>query len=336
MAELSWQFRRSPIATRDLLAIGAAHGMTTAECVAGSGLTVAVVYSEQEVAAEQEMRVARNLIAWIGDVPGLGIETGLLYTAASLGVLGFAMLSSNTLRDAIRIGTEYLNLSSAFVRIGLAETRDAAVLMIDDSDLPDDVREFFIERDLTALARLVQFAFTVEVPLELVSTRIRLDPQRCLLFTEQTGVHATPDDSINEMVLPRALLDAPLTTADPDAMGACLERCEEILDRRRPRAGIAAAVRSLVLANPQVVPQIGSVASSLGLSERTLRRRLSEARTSYRALVDEVRDGVAVELLTTTALSVAQIAERLGYSESASFTRAFARRHDTPPGKFRR
>ncbi|WP_405490332.1 helix-turn-helix transcriptional regulator [Nocardia sp. NBC_00511] len=83
------------------------------------------------------------------------------------------------------------------------------------------------------------------------------------------------------------------------------------------------------------MPQFATLARELGLSQRTLRRRLLDEQTSYRALVDEVRDTLAMELLATTQLSIEQIAHRLGYSETSAFHHAFTRWHNAPPGSFR-
>ncbi|WP_211153216.1 helix-turn-helix domain-containing protein [Nocardia farcinica] len=65
------------------------------------------------------------------------------------------------------------------------------------------------------------------------------------------------------------------------------------------------------------------VARALHLSTRTMRRRLGEAGTSYQILRDEVRETLAEQMLGTGALSVHDVAIRLGYAESASFIHAF-------------
>jgi len=77
-------------------------------------------------------------------------------------------------------------------------------------------------------------------------------------------------------------------------------------------------------------------ATGLGLSVRTLRRRLGEEGASYFGLCDEVRGAIAERLLTGSRLQVEQIAETLGYSESASFIHAFKRWTGESPHAFRR
>ena len=66
------------------------------------------------------------------------------------------------------------------------------------------------------------------------------------------------------------------------------------------------------------------IAQRCGIGERTLRRRLVEAGTSYRALVDEVRKERALALLEQTG-SVSDVAQSVGFSDATAFARAFRR-----------
>ena len=83
-------------------------------------------------------------------------------------------------------------------------------------------------------------------------------------------------------------------------------------------------------------PVIGQTAQGLGLSTRTLQRRLHEAGVSYGKLVEKVRLDEARNLLQNNDLKVAAIASRLGYTDPSSFTRFFLRCTGTSPRAFRR
>ena len=78
------------------------------------------------------------------------------------------------------------------------------------------------------------------------------------------------------------------------------------------------------------------VARLTHLSERTLQRRLAAAGTSFQELRDRVRADIALKYLRQSSLQAAQIAEILGYSEPAAFTRAFRRQHGLTPSEARR
>jgi AraC-like DNA-binding protein len=77
-------------------------------------------------------------------------------------------------------------------------------------------------------------------------------------------------------------------------------------------------------------------APRVGMSERTLIRKLREAGTTYRAIVERLRRDKAVELLQDRRLSLKQIAAALGYSNEQNFARAFQRWFGTSPGDARK
>ncbi len=77
------------------------------------------------------------------------------------------------------------------------------------------------------------------------------------------------------------------------------------------------------------------VAKELWMTERTLRRRLKEQGFSFQKLVNQVRYQQAQTLLETTNTHIADIAELLGYSDTASFRHAFKRWSGFAPTEYR-
>jgi len=82
-------------------------------------------------------------------------------------------------------------------------------------------------------------------------------------------------------------------------------------------------------------PAIAKVAKSLGMSARTLQRRLGELGTTYQDLLDDVRHRTARRLLTSTSLGVGEVAFLLGFEEVNSFQRAFRIWEGTTPAGWR-
>jgi len=83
------------------------------------------------------------------------------------------------------------------------------------------------------------------------------------------------------------------------------------------------------------VPGISDVATSLGMSGRTLQRRLADHGYTFQVLVDESRRQLAERLLQQTDYSLAEVAFMTGYSEQSAFTRAFKRWAGQTPRSFR-
>lgn len=72
------------------------------------------------------------------------------------------------------------------------------------------------------------------------------------------------------------------------------------------------------------------------MTERTLRRRLTDEGTSFRELYTDARMTIAHELLASAGLNVETLSWRVGYAEPASFARAFTRAFGQTPGEVRR
>ena len=123
--------------------------------------------------------------------------------------------------------------------------------------------------------------------------------------------------------------------ADANTARKIEQQCRDLLERRLSRVGVAGQVRSRLLHNPGELPSMPTIADELHIDQRTLRRRLAAEGTSYRALLDEVRRQLALELLQQD-LSVEEISRHLGYAETANFTHAFKRWEGTAPSYFRR
>jgi AraC-like DNA-binding protein len=136
----------------------------------------------------------------------------------------------------------------------------------------------------------------------------------------------TPEfgSSRNLAGLDASFLDLPLPQADELTAALTEQQCRALVESRRARTGAAGRVRDLLLRTPSMMPTVERVAADLHVSSRTLRRQLTAEGTSYRGLVEEVREALAEELLRA-ALPVELVARRLGYAETASFTHAFHR-----------
>ena len=83
------------------------------------------------------------------------------------------------------------------------------------------------------------------------------------------------------------------------------------------------------------VRSLTELAGELHVDRRTLQRWLAREGVSFRALLEESRRARAAELLTVTRRPVGEIAELLGYAESAAFTRAFKRWYGVTPTGYR-
>jgi AraC-like DNA-binding protein len=210
---------------------------------------------------------------------------------------------------------------------------DRLTLELDDSRVPADVARFLVLRDLAAIFAVMRDLLP-EIALDELT--FRHGPSTPDGYLAAFGVLPRFGADGCRATLDPALLSRPLPQANDQTVALCAAQCEALVARRRQRSGISQQVRERLVRLGGVDAGMDEIARQLTLSTRTLRRRLTEAGTSYRALVDEVRQTLAEELLDTGVLSVEDVAYRLGYAEASSFIHAFKRWTGMTPAAFAR
>jgi AraC-like DNA-binding protein len=328
--------RRSAISVQLLTQFGLDQGLSLDACLQDAGLDWPLLADPgAEVDAAQELQLVRNLQRGCGNRPGLGLAMGRRYRLNSYGIWGFALLASPTFRDAASLGLRYLDLTYAFHGMRLEELDEEVHLLLEDCEVPEDLRAFLLERDLAGMLQVLRELFGNEPPLLRAELRLAVpaDPRP---YVEELGLLPLFGQAHNRFVFPRPLLDLPLARANPQAVQLCEEQCQRLLAKRSQRDGLAGRIHGLLLERPGRLPDMEQVASSLHMSSRTLRRRLDEQGSNFRQLLDEVRQALAEELLATGGLTLEEIAERLGYGEVSNFIHAFKRWKGMAPRQFQR
>lgn len=330
-----WNFKRNICSVRILAEIGAEHGVSINKLITGTAIDAQRLHShDYTVRAEDELRVIRNLLDVTGDDTPLALKAGLRYHPTTFGVLGFAILSSATLRSALELGLRYLRLTSFFCRMQIAETRDEALISADDQELPADLQRFLVERDGATLLNLSHDI----LPPDFTFSRLEIRHSRPAYASYAEQIFGHRIDFLqpqNRVGIAKTAMNWKLPQAD-SAMRLRFEaECQHLLQEYDAEDGIAGRVRARLLQQPGQIPTMHSVAKDMQSTVRTLRRRLLEDGIDFESLVDDVRQNTAVYLLKTTDLSITAVAEHLGYSEGACFTRAFKRWKSVTPRQYR-
>ncbi|WP_343996600.1 AraC family transcriptional regulator, partial [Nocardioides dubius] len=311
-AALSWDFARDPAGVTLVVGVGVEQGVAAAAMLAGTGLSVQDLDTgERLVTARQELRVVRNLRT---AAPGVSpIALGARYRAETFGVLGFALLSSATLGEAANLALRFLDLSFTFAIPEPRLEQGAVVVDFDDSALPSDVRDFLVQRDLTAVWKVLDQLRPGGLEAAAISFAGPLPPAGQV--AEATRLfQRTPDfgAGCNRLRFDATLLAERLPSGGGSAHTLSEAMCADLVSRRRQRTGLAHEVRVLIAQRLAAGAPMAEVCAALGMGERSLRRRLVAEGTSYQGLLDEVRETLAVQLLDTGLLSVEDVAQRLG------------------------
>jgi AraC-like DNA-binding protein len=130
------------------------------------------------------------------------------------------------------------------------------------------------------------------------------------------------------------MLDEPLPQADGHTLELCVAQCDVLMQRNEQRRGITAVVRTKLFRDSGRFPTLPDVAAELDLHPWTLRRQLAEEGTSFRALLNEARATLAVDLLCNVGLTVEEVSKRLGYGDTSTFCHAFKRWHGASPSGY--
>jgi len=322
-----------------LVDLAAEHGMSAADSLHGTPLTRSDLDDlDAEVRLRDELQIITNILGALEDVPDLGIEAGLRCHAASPGIWGLALMSSQTLAEAMSVGVSLAALSFCLCRLSISyDPADGSVrLILDPSALPIHVRRFAVERDSTGIQTLQRdLVGSRDVELRVAYTMQRPPEHLVDKYIDVFGVEPEFGAAQNCLIVDKESLTKPLPTANRYARSMAETQAVELLRKRSAHAGVAGLLRDLMLTNPSPLLTLDAAAQQLSVSSRTMRRQLASEGVSLRLLQEEVREALAEELLVRHGRSVAEIAERLGYSQVSSFTQAFRRWKGVSPGKFR-
>ena len=313
------------------------QGLTLEQCLNKTGITADQMEdSEAVVTGEQELKVIENLVQGLPDAEGLGVQAGMRYQITTFGIWAFAMLSSSTVREAIEVGIKFTALSFVLMKFSFVEDDIEGKIIMDIDGIPEHLRQFVLERHMTIFYMLSKETLGDQLtqPRRISLTASSLPYQNQL--EGFAGDWLQLNASENAIVLTKETLDKPLAKANPATAAFCIQQCEALLDQRKKQQGFAGEVRSFLLEDIANMPSLDTTAEHFHLSPRTFRRRLDDEQTSFRQLLDDIREGVAIELLSTAGLSVESVAERLGYAETSSFIHAFTRWTGKTPGQYRR
>ncbi|WP_067569668.1 AraC family transcriptional regulator [Nocardia acidivorans] len=318
-----------------LVEFGAQRGVAVEDALAGTRIAPEDLGdAEAMIAAEQEFAIMRNLLAGCVDEPGLGLLAGMLCHPTSLGIWGFALSTSSTLRQALEIGVRYLDLSFAAGEIR-AETQGPNVLILrDDSAVPPDLRRFTLERDMVAIGIVQQDLLPMRLPAIRLELELPVHPMYEAVSTLLGVSELIFDAERSALTVPASALEMPLPQANPASMRMYEEQCAEVVQRRRNRFGVSERVRELLIRRHGLAEQ-ADIAADLNISVRTLRRRLAAEGTTFRELSSETIGLLAEELLST-GLTVESVADRLGYASVSAFGTAFRTWRGQTPGQYAR
>ncbi len=286
------------------------------------------------------VKAAKGLRLWdeaarqLGD-PLLGLHVAARVTRDSFDLLSQVASVSDTFREMGERIARYHALAAPQTLYTLREEGPWAWWLVPAPPVADDI---FRQVQEFALAvgwvytrswggedcgiRRVHFAHRAGAPAEHYETFFRVP------------VHFEQAETGFE--IPSAVLDRPLASADAALASVldsyatqCVQKVpgpDSLMDRLQAR---------LLSQLPEGEPRLTDVARALGLSTRTLQRRLGQEGSSFQAVLDALRRGLALRHMDDAHTPLSEVAARLGFSDTAVFRRAFKRWTGLSPSAYR-
>ena len=322
-----------------------ANQLEPARVLAGTGLTEQDLAERAFIDYKVMSRIIRNVDA-AGVPGGWAARVGQQLHVSTHGHLGFAALSAPTLGSALAVMAEYhpVRITTLTARLETVG-RQLVFSMADRTDDPLYAR-YTIESTLRVLEALVETVVGHGVGDYVEISFPWPAPDYVEVLEQLYGVPCQFNAPRAAIALPASWAHIPSALYDEGSYRANVARCREIMAGLAPASDTRAQVQNILAAHFDQVragqgidrapPSLAAIATRLHTTPRTLIRRLKRQQCSYRQLLEQARVECADSLLNQAALSVADVADRLGYSDPANFGRAFRRVTGVTPAAWRR
>lgn len=311
-----------------------AFGAEVASWLAPSGLTPAQLETLEALPFESFRQLILDALS-ITREPAFGLFLGQRLQVQTHGVLGYAALSSGSIRQALGLFTSFTRTRFSLIELSLHERPGQAQVRFQEAQPLGSIQRPLLEAVIMATKNLLDSISmgaaeitTVWFPFEA--------PLYAGLARQMLGCQVRYRSSWAGFALSAAALDLPLRAADPVAFREAVRICERELERLAANATFAGRVQRLLLEQRHGFPSLEVAARSLSMTPRTLHRRLVAEGTSFRQVLDEVRHRLALEHLKSAKLGLGELAYSLGYTDFANFRRAFKRWEGVAPSEYRR
>jgi AraC-like DNA-binding protein len=255
----------------------------------------------------------------------LGFQLAQDFDLRTMGLLYYVPASSETLGDALQRIARYSAIHNEGVHMTHRRGTDM-VMTFEYVGVSRSIDRHQIECVFTGLVRLCRQL----TGRHLLPSRIRFTHRRTdvpVEFKALFGCDIEFGSNVDDIAYPGTTAQLPVVTADPYLNSLLIKYCDEALSRRRARstAWRLRAENAIVPLLPHGQARIAKVSQRLGVSPRTLARRLATEGITFSGVLDNLRFDLAKRYLQEHDLPISEVAWLLGYRETSAFNHAFKR-----------
>lgn len=318
----------------DLLSAWVQGGRARELLVQGTGVSIGHIEdTRQKVSLSQFQRIMHNAVSLAG-MEGFALRAGQQITPNAHGSLGLAFLSSPTVGGALNLLEKYAATQTDLVQFSLRRHADCTWLIMEESRPLGSAYISVIELGLSTLWFALRFLSAGQLRCEKLHLHYPM-PTYHAVYQDIFQCPIADGQSENALQFADTSLALPLLLANPQALQRALAACETELAKTGIDAALSMRIQTRLLRSPGAWPSLPQLCEEFAMSERTLRRRLSDENTSFQQLLNDTRRQLAERYLQTTRHSVQEIAWLLGYQDPSNFGNAFKRWHAMSPSDYR-
>jgi len=263
--------------------------------------------------------------------PCFGLRGAKFWHPSHFNALGYAWLSSNTLREALIRTSRYCHIVGDDRETRLQDTPEGLIIQLSNSlKLPA-----LMDLSMSILMSACRVNYGEElnpVAVNLIHSKPTCAGEYYSYFNSPVKFNAGSDN----LILPKAAIDKRLPIGNPQLAKLHDQYIIRYLSGLN-KDNIVQRVKGAIM---DMLPSGGvsneRVAQKLNMSTRSLQRKLHTGKTTFRRLLDEVRQELAENYVQDSTINLMEIAFILGYSEYSSFSRAYKCWKGISPGEVRK
>lgn len=257
--------------------------------------------------------------------PLISIQMGKAFSVTHLGLMGHAVMSCDTLVDAVEYWNHFNDLVGNVLYYPITHAGKYYELEFAELCPLGTVLPFCIEQSLSSTLQVVEELTGSSARYAAIELTYRPEDSRLQQkhFKEHFGCRVKFQARRNIAYIPSSSFDRNIITADEETLRIFEGHCQRILQQHEDKGGLVQRIRKMFLRHPRTPPKLTDIAALMNISERHLRRKLSDEGVSYQQLLNDFRRDFATEYLKNTDLTAKEIAYLIGYDSIAAFRRAF-------------
>jgi len=310
------------------------HSDDVAACFARHGITKEQLDDPTEKVAFDPLSDAIFELMESQNMPNAGLSIGRQIHISSHGAMGVAVISSQTVGQALHDAAKYYHTSITFCDIEVYYDRDDVIVEIVETHGNPDFQTVVVEAMMLTMQNALEFVSGQ--PLTCAKLVFAFPPPE---YAGEYGNFFSGEVSFNGdkhmMVLPKSILEKRCITADEHIHKLAEDQLQQKMQELRSNNLTMSHVLDLMRRQPDNMPSLEDLAKVFNVSSRTIIRYLQAENTTYRTLRDTVHKQLATDALRNTDHSIDAIALDLGYQDTTSFRRAFKRWCSCSPSEYR-